>query len=192
MAASFDTLGDNAIYSGLLYLLGLLWVGGGGQQADASVVQGLDPFLRGETEVEADDLGTFLQQHLQHCRLLQKARVADLQRRRWCQAKIIEQWLQVCQPGCGPGGIRLRRCVTEEVDIERSGGQRAGLLDHCPGLVDTARTYAQRAQCTGVGYRCGQRRGSHPGHRCLDQRELDAQTCKQGGRAGHGFSSVLG
>ena len=71
--------------------------------------------------------------------------------------------------------VGSRRLMTEDIHIEGALGVLAERRIHSARALRIGRTHANRTQRTGVGYRRSQRRRGHPGHRGLDDRQIDRQ-----------------
>ncbi|MNN76213.1 hypothetical protein D3C81_1925710 [compost metagenome] len=90
------------------------------------------------------------------------------------RAEFLVVGLQPRAPARLALGIGLRRLVAEEVHVQRLAAGRAEGRHLDADLLDVEQRARLGAQSAGLGHRDGQRRAIGPGHRRLDDRQLDA------------------
>ncbi|MNO49502.1 hypothetical protein D3C76_398560 [compost metagenome] len=180
MATGLQAHGDDRVATAPLQPDGF---GHGGRRGNYLRPGRLDPRqqlrLR-QAEVEADHFRTqFLDQRAQVG--IERRTVGWRIRRIEVRAEFFVIGLQPRAPARLAFGIGLRRLVAEEIHVQWLAARRAESRHLDANLFGVEQRARQRTQPAGLGHRDRQRRTVGPGHRRLDDWQLDAKQVADSG-----------
>src|SRR5580698_7455702 len=174
MAARLVTLRDNRVTALLLEPASLVHGCGGGQDLCARMPDASQKLPVRKTEVKADHLRLQFDHHVAH-RCVKRHSGGTRSRRFGIESKLDVITRQALSPRLFPRGIRLRRLVAEEVEIDGSGGSLADDGQLGSNLAGVEHGAGERSEGSSLRYRDRQLRQCRSRHRGQNDRPVNAE-----------------